>query len=97
MVEKSESLPEETEPEEDPEMLRISGAVNAWTLVVEINSVGREMRLRLMVPGAYLTVVLRWTVTAADCSVLRLMRLVKARERDIVDERMEGESCRREE
>lgn len=50
MVEKSESLAEETEPAEEVEILRMSGAVKACTLVVEINSVGREMRLRLMVP-----------------------------------------------
>lgn len=60
MVEKSDSFPDETDPEDDPEMLRMSGAVNAWTLVVEINSVGREMRWRLMVPGGYLTLVPRW-------------------------------------
>jgi len=83
MVEKSESLPDEIDPAEEPEMLRISGAVNAWTLVVEISSVGREMRLRSMVPGAYLTVVLRGIVV---CSVLRLTRLVNAREIDIVEE-----------
>jgi len=82
MVEKSESLPDESDPVEDPERLRISGAVNAWTLVVEISSVGREMRLRSIVPGAYLTVVLRGI---AICSVLRLTRLVNARERDIVE------------
>lgn len=59
MVEKSDSFPEKNEPADDPELLRMSGAVNAWTLVVEINSVGREMRLRLMVPGEYLTLVPR--------------------------------------
>lgn len=82
MVEKSESFPEETDPEEDPVVLRMSGAVNAWTFVVEINSVGREMRLRLMVPGGYLTLVPRWKVW----STLRLLRLVNARARDIVEE-----------
>jgi len=82
MVEKSESLAEETDPADDPEILRISGAVRAWTLVVEINSVGKDMRLRSIVPGAYLTVVLR--IIGVCCSVLRLTRLVKAREIDIV-------------
>jgi len=91
IVEKSESLPDEIDPVEDPEMLRISGAVRAWTLVVEISSVGREMRLRSMVPGAYLTVVLRCMGT---CSVLRLTRLVNAREIDIFREVIEGESKR---
>lgn len=51
MVEKSDSLPlEMIEADEEPETLRISGAVNACTLVVEINSVGREIKLRLIVP-----------------------------------------------
>jgi len=82
MVEKSESLAEEMEPDEEPEMLRMSGAVKAWTLVVEINSVGRDMRLRLMVPGVYLTVLLRST---GAFSVFRRTRLVNARDRDIVE------------
>ncbi len=84
MVEKSESFPELIDPADDPDMFRMSGAVRAWTLVVEINSVGREMRLRSIVPGAYLTVVLR--SIGVWFSVLRLTRLVKARERDIVGE-----------
>lgn len=88
MVEKSESLLDEIDPVVDPEMLRISGAVRAWTLVVEISSVGREMRFRSMVPGAYLTVVLRCIGT---CSVFRLTRLVNAREIDIFREVVEGE------
>lgn len=83
IVEKSESLPEEIEPEDDPEMLLISGAVRACTLVVEINSVGKEMRLRSIVPGAYLTVVLR--CIEGCCSTLRLTRLVKAREIDMFE------------
>lgn len=59
IVEKSESFTEETEPAEEEEALRMSGAVKACTLVVEINSVGREMRLRLMVPCGYRTLVPR--------------------------------------
>jgi len=59
MVEKSESLLEEIEPVEEPEPVRMSGAVKACTFVVEINSVGNEMRLRLIVPAAYLTLVPR--------------------------------------
>jgi len=59
MVEKSESLLEEIEPVEEPEAVRMSGAVKACTFVVEINSVGNEMRLRLIVPAAYLTLVPR--------------------------------------
>jgi len=51
MVEKSEeSLFKEMETAEEPDALRISGAFKACTLVVEINSVGRDMRLRLIVP-----------------------------------------------
>lgn len=82
MVENSESLPDEIDPAEDPEMLRMSGAFKAWTLVVEISSVGRDMRFRSMVPGAYLTVVLRGI---GACSVLRLTRFVNAREIDMVE------------
>lgn len=59
IVEKSESFVEEIEPEEDDDALRMSGAVRACTLVVEINSVGREMRVRLIVPCAYRTLVPR--------------------------------------
>lgn len=33
---------------------RRSGALSAWTLVVEINSVGREILERIMLPVAYL-------------------------------------------
>lgn len=43
MVEKSDSLAEEIDPDDEPDMVRISGAVNAWTLVVDINSVGNEI------------------------------------------------------
>ena len=60
MVEKSESLAEPIEPVEDSEACRMSGAVKAWTLVVEINSVGSEMRLRLIVPETCLKLVPRW-------------------------------------
>lgn len=80
MVEKSESLPELIEePEDDAEMLRMSGAVRAWRFVVEINSVGREIILRVMVPCACLTVPLRVVI----CSPPRLTRLVKALAKDI--------------
>jgi len=60
MVEKSEeSLLKERETAEEPEALRISGAFKACTLVVEINSVGSDMRLRLIVPKECLTLVPR--------------------------------------
>lgn len=87
MVEKPESIPELSEAVDDPETVLMSGAVKAWTLVVEINSVGREMRLRLIVPGVYLTLVPRWI---EERSILRLVRLVKARARDIVEDDMAG-------
>lgn len=89
MVEKSESFPDEIEPVDDPETLRISGAVKAWTLVVEINSVGREIRLRLMVPWGNLTLVPRWGIS---WSTLRLVRRVNARARDMVEEDMMARS-----
>lgn len=82
MVEKSESIEDMSEPAEDPDTLRMSGAVKACTLVVEMSSVGNDMRLRLMVPGGYLTVFPR---TTGVWSSLRLLRLVKARARDIVE------------
>lgn len=41
------------------EILRISGALRAWTLVVLISSVGSEIFARLIVPGVYRTLQLR--------------------------------------
>ena len=79
MVEKSDSLPELTESAEDePETDLISGAVRAWTFVVEMSSVGREIISRLIVPGAYLGVPDRVKPGSS-----RLMRFVKARANDI--------------
>lgn len=46
IVEKSESLLEPIEVPEEPLSEEMSGAVRAWTFVVEINSVGREIKLR---------------------------------------------------
>ena len=43
------------ESDEVTRTLPMSGALRAWTLVVEMSSVGREMRLRLIVPVGYLT------------------------------------------
>lgn len=43
MVEKSESKLELIEPEEEPDRVRMSGAFNACTLVVEMSSVGSEI------------------------------------------------------
>lgn len=82
MVEKSESFPELTDaPEDVAETDRISGAVKAWTFVVEISSVGREIISRLIVPAAYLTVLDRAGVNSS-----RLMRFVKALANDMVDD-----------
>ena len=80
IVEKSDSLPELTESAEDEaETDLISGAVRAWTFVVEMSSVGREIMSRLIVPGAYLEVPDLIKPVSS-----RLMRLVKARASDIV-------------
>ena len=55
MVEKSESLPwfddESDEADVEAETDLMSGAVSACIFVVEINSVGREIMLRLIVPA----------------------------------------------
>lgn len=42
---------EELDEDDSAETLRISGALRAWTLVVLMSSVGREILARLMVPG----------------------------------------------
>lgn len=87
MLEKSLSLwiePDEVElVSERPETLRMSGALRAWTLVVESNSVGSEILARLMVPGAYLTVQERGRVFSSP-RVCARARLVKLRTRDMV-------------
>jgi hypothetical protein len=82
MVEKSESFAELIESPEDVEVEidLMSGAVNAWTLVVEMSSVGSEIISLLMVPGAYLEVP---DLVGVDASS-RFMRLVKALANDIV-------------
>jgi hypothetical protein len=55
MDEKSESSAERKEAlDEALEADRISGALKAWTLVVERSSVGKEILERSMVPAAYL-------------------------------------------
>lgn len=83
MWEKSDSAPElMLEFEDATEREPISGALRACTFVVEINSVGREMRLRLMVPAAYLTLPSRMGIAGAS----RFPRFVKALARDIADE-----------
>jgi len=83
IVVKSESLPDmidEFEEAIDESVLisLIFGAFRALTFVVEINSVGREMRCLLMVPVAYLTLPSRFSV---GFSLLkpRLVRFVSAR------------------
>ena len=87
MLEKSLSLWMELAEDElvsdPPETLRMSGALRAWTLVVERSSVGREILARLIVPGAYLTVQDRGRVFSSP-RVCALARLVKLRTRDMV-------------
>lgn len=83
-VEKSESSLEPTEEPDDMVDLcreRISGALRACTLVVEISSVGEEIMSRRMLPAAYLTVLLRFDMISWSS---RFMRFVKARAMDIV-------------
>ena len=86
MLEKSLSLWTESDEDElvsEPlETLRMSGALRAWTLVVERNSVGREILARLMVPGAYLTVQDRGRGFSSP-RVCARARLVKLRTRDM--------------
>jgi len=82
---KWDSLLDETEEVEEDVRVLMSGAFRASTLVVEINSVGREMSSRLIVPAAYLTLPSRVGV----CDVWlrpRFVRLVNARARAIVEE-----------
>lgn len=71
------------EPLDEGDFFRdeISGALYAWTLVVEMSSVGKEIISRRMLPAAYLTVLLRLGVPSWSS---RLMRLVNARARDIL-------------
>jgi len=96
MVEKSESwfelMEELDEPDDDVEIDRMSGAVRAWTLVVEISSVGREIKLRLMVPAGYLTDP---PLVGIDVSWLRLPRFVNARARAMVEDAIvdDGRDC----
>lgn len=88
MVEKSESCPEcvdeELEEDDVSETLRMSGAVKACTFVVDINSVGREMLLRSIVPGVYRTVLPLTGVDGVPSSLCRFKRLVKALARDML-------------
>jgi len=81
IVEKSESLIDDTDEDDDEEILRMSGALSAWTFVVEISSTGMEICARLIVPGAYLTVL---PLARGACGSVRLVRLVRARARPIV-------------
>lgn len=66
------------------ETFLMSGAVKACTLVVDRNSVGREILARLIVPGAYLTVQERGTLGASSPRVCARARLVKLRTRDML-------------
>jgi len=86
MLEKSLSLWIESDEElasEPVDTLRMSGALRAWTLVVERSSVGREILALLMVPGAYFTVQDRGSGFSSP-RVCARARLVKLRTRDMV-------------
>lgn len=88
MLEKS--LSELIEADEDEALLELaialgmSGAVRAWTLVVEMSSVGSEIFARLIVPGVYLTVPDLGTWSSPR--VCARARLVKLRTRDMLVE-----------
>jgi len=85
ICEKSESSPDRNdELDEDDEIDLISGAVRARTFVVEINSVGREIWPRWMVPVGNLTLPSR--VGSGAGTSERLARLVRALARAIVEE-----------
>ena len=86
---KSESLPDMMEEfEEADEEIELAvrslmlGAFKAFTFVVESSSVGSEMRLRLIVPVANLTLPSR--VGVFSLLNPRLVRLVRARARDAI-------------
>lgn len=76
-AERNESL------DEALEMVRMSGALSAWTLVVEMSSVGKEMLDRLMVPAAYLKEASEGAEEASWC---RFARFVRALASAIVEE-----------
>lgn len=79
MCEKSRSLREAFhDPVGDIKVL-MSGAVSAWTFVVEMSSVGSEIRFRSIVPAGYFTVAVREGV---DVVLLRPFRFVNARASD---------------
>lgn len=81
LSELTESAEEFVEPR-SAEVLRISGAFRAWTLVVLMSSVGSEIFARLIVPGAYRTLQLREASSLPR--VWARARLVKLRTRDIL-------------
>jgi len=88
MVMKSESLldmMEEFDEVDEDRLLRslMFGQFKALTLVVEINSVGRDMRFLLMVPVTYLTLPSRVGIVFSLLSP-RLVRFVSARAREAI-------------
>ena len=82
--EKSESDEPSIEPDDLFFRVGMSGAFNAWTFVVEMSSVGREMRFRSKRPFGCL--ILRPRDGAAGS--VRLARLVKALARAMVVDAM---------
>jgi len=87
MLEKSLSpwmeLEEDELVSEPSEILRISGALRAWTLVVERSSVGREILARLIEPAVYLAVRDRGRTPSSPRLCARA-RVVNFRTRDMV-------------
>ncbi len=84
MDEKSESSAERNEAfDEALDMDRMSGALRAWTLVVDRSSVGKEIFERSMVPAAYLN---ETSLGVEETSCCRFARLVNALASDMVVE-----------
>lgn len=81
IVEKSESFAELIEAPDEAEIDLISGAFRAWTFVVLMSSVGKEIISLLIVPAAYLTVPDLLGVVSS-----RFIRFVNALASDIVVE-----------
>ena len=76
MREKSESSAERREAlDEALEMEQMSGALSAWTFVVDKSCVGKEILQRSIVPGGNLKVA---SEDGEEASCCRLARLVKA-------------------
>lgn len=75
MGEKSESSAERREALDDAlEIERISGALSAWTFVVDKSCVGKEILQRSIVPGGNLKVASEGREEASCCLLARLVK-----------------------